>query len=373
MPSSVADVVIVGGGIAGCAAAYYLAKHGVRAAIVERDGIAAHASGFAYGGLNPLAGAGIPGPNLPLALRSFQLHEELAGALASSEFNVAWRKRPSLQLAFNAVEAQAMPAEVRWTNQHRGFAATLLSGEEARRLETRLSPHVVAATLIEGTAEVDCAALARALASAAMAEMHIDEATGLAWRGQRATGVRLRDGRRIDCASVVLAQGPWSAFDWLGLTPAVAPLKGEILRLAVPGARVEQSIGYLGNYLASKPDGLLWAGTTEEQAGFDTKPSAAARHAILQRLRQVVPALADGEVVQHTACLRPMTADGLPVLGLAPDAENVYVATGGGRKGILYAPAMGSALAELIVLGRTEADIDAYTPSRFAPDADLRG
>lgn len=365
MPSSVADVVIVGGGIAGCAAAYYLARHGVGAVIVERDGIAAHASGFAYGGLNPLSGAGIPGPNLPLALRAFDLHEELATALAASDFNIAFRKRPSLHLAFNAVEAQEMESVVRWTNRHRGFSATLMSGEEARRLEPRLSVEVVAATLIEGTAEVDCAALTRALAASAMAEACIDEAVGLAWSGQRATGVRLCNGR-IDCANVVLAQGPWSAFDWLGLAPAVTPLKGEIVRLAAPGAHVEHSIGYLGNYFTSKPDGLLWAGTTEEQAGFDATPSAAARRAILQRLRHVAPALAEGDVVEHTACLRPMTADGLPLLGPAPNAENVYIATGGGRKGILYAPAMGSTLADLMVLGRTDLDIAAYSPSRFA-------
>ena len=62
MATSGSDVVIIGGGIVGISTAYYLAKAGIRSVIVERDAVGSHASGFAYGGLSPLAGAGIPGP-----------------------------------------------------------------------------------------------------------------------------------------------------------------------------------------------------------------------------------------------------------------------------------------------------------------------
>jgi glycine/D-amino acid oxidase-like deaminating enzyme len=62
MAQSSADIVIVGGGIAGMTTAYYLAKAGVPSVVVERDAIGSHASGFAYGGLSPLSGFGIPGP-----------------------------------------------------------------------------------------------------------------------------------------------------------------------------------------------------------------------------------------------------------------------------------------------------------------------
>ena len=71
------EVVIVGGGAAGCAVAYYLGLAGVKATIVEREGVASQASGISVGGLNPLQGAGIPGPLGPLALESHRMHLDL--------------------------------------------------------------------------------------------------------------------------------------------------------------------------------------------------------------------------------------------------------------------------------------------------------
>ena len=63
-----ADVVIVGGGVAGCAVAYYLSLAGVKATVIEREGIGSQASGFSAGGLNPMEGTHIPGPLAPWQL-----------------------------------------------------------------------------------------------------------------------------------------------------------------------------------------------------------------------------------------------------------------------------------------------------------------
>lgn len=354
------DVVIVGGGIVGCATAYYLARQRLRVLIVERDAIAGHASGFAYGGLNPLSGAGIPGPMFPLAQRSFELHRALA-----SQFECGFRERPTLHLAFTADEVQGLDAEFNWAKQQSGFRAERLNGTEARRLEPRIAADVVAANLLNGTADVDAKALTNALADAAGAEVRIANAIGLAICGDRAVGVRTSSDT-IACGAVVLALGPWQGPPgWAGLQPTVAPLKGEILRLATSGAPVAQSIGWQGNYLTTKPDGLLWAGTTEQQAGFDATPSAAARSAIFGDLKRMLPGLDPAKVVRQTACLRPMSADGLALLGPLPNLANVYVANGGGRKGVLYGPAMGSIVADLLATGRTDMDISAYRPERF--------
>jgi glycine/D-amino acid oxidase-like deaminating enzyme len=74
----------------------------------------------------------------------------------------------------------------------------------------------------------------------------------------------------------------------------------------------------------------------------------------------MLPAMADAQVAHQTACLRPLASDGLLVLGRVPGLEHAYVATGAGRKGILFGPAMGRAIADLIVSGSAEIDL---TPS----------
>ena len=71
-----AEVVIVGGGIAGCAVAYYLTTLGVKPIVVEREGVASAASGFAQGGLYVMSGAGLDGPLFPFAVESVRLHHE---------------------------------------------------------------------------------------------------------------------------------------------------------------------------------------------------------------------------------------------------------------------------------------------------------
>jgi glycine/D-amino acid oxidase-like deaminating enzyme len=76
-------------------------------------------------------------------------------------------------------------------------------------------------------------------------------------------------------------------------------------------------------------------------------------------------------VAQQTACLRPVASDGLLVLGGVPGLDQVYVATGGARKGILYGPAMGHALADLVLGRDTRIALDAFAPGRFAGAREL--
>ena len=100
--------------------------------------------------------------------------------------------------------------------------------------------------------------------------------------------------------------------------------------------------------------------------GFDDNPTAAGRDNILISLSRVIPDLADAGIEGHTACLRPLASDGLPIIGRAPNLTNVYLATGTGRSGLLLAPGIGSAIADLIVDDATDWDIAPFSPGRFA-------
>jgi glycine/D-amino acid oxidase-like deaminating enzyme len=172
----------------------------------------------------------------------------------------------------------------------------------------------------------------------------------------------------LSCTTAVLALGPWSAeaSDWIGVPINVRPLKGQILRLQAPGPAIECSVGWGHHYATTKTDGLVWAGTTEEEAGFDEESTDAARDEIGAALLRMLPAMADAQVVHQTACLRPVASDGLLVLGRVPALDQVYVATGGGRKGILYGPAMGQAIADLVLARDPHVALDAFAPGRFA-------
>ena len=119
---------------------------------------------------------------------------------------------------------------------------------------------------------------------------------------------------------VALAQGPWTgeASSWCGYDIPVRPLKGQILRLQHEGLPVRATLAWRGSYATSKTDGLVWAGTTQEEAGFNEQPTDEARDSIMADLLTIAPALAEAQLVQQTACLRPLSADSLPIVGKVP-------------------------------------------------------
>src|SRR2546421_58106 len=366
-----ADVVIVGGGIAGMTTAYYLAKAGVASVVVERDAIGSHASGFAYGGLSPLSGFGIPGPLAEIAQNAMRLHRELSKSLLEDTgIDVDFRVRSSLALAFTEADVRRLQVALPWQQGQPGYAVRWLDVAEARRVEPRISDETLGATLIEGGGAVEPYRLVLALTRAAErlgVMVRHGRAIGLRRAGGRITGVVLeREG--LGCATAGLALGPWSAeaSDWIGVANDVRPLKGQILRLQAPGPPVECSVGWGHNYATTKTDGLLWAGTTEEEAGFDEESTHAARDEIGAALLRMLPAMADAQVAHQTACLRPVASDGLLVLGCVPGLDQVYVATGGARRGILYGPSMGQAIADLVLGRDTRVALDAFAPGRFA-------
>jgi glycine/D-amino acid oxidase-like deaminating enzyme len=168
--------------------------------------------------------------------------------------------------------------------------------------------------------------------------------------------------------------GPWSGetSSWLDVPIKVRPLKGQILRLRAPGPPIRYALGWMGNYATTKPDGLVWSGTTEEEAGFNENPSSDARDEIMASLLQVVPSMVDAQLVQQTACLRPLSDDDSLVLGKVPGWDGVYIATGAGRKGILLGPSMGRITADLIAKGASDIPIEAFDPGRFAKVESLR-
>ena len=371
MTTSNGDVVIVGGGIVGMATSYYLGKAGVRTTVLERDSVGSHASGFAYGGLGPLNGTGIPGPVYPVAKQGAALHHELSQSLPEETgVNIEYRMTPSLGLAFTEQELKHVKDALPWQQQQEGFSVRWVEPAEIRSIEPRVSESALGGVYTEGTADVEPYRLVLALAQAA-------EKMGGTIRHGTVKGLRRTDGHvsgvvldsgEIACDHMVLAMEPCSgqASSWLGVPIGIEPLKGQIIRVRAPGAPFRCTIGWAGSYTMTKPDGLLWAGTTEEEAGFDENPTTEARDEIMAARLKMVPSLTDAQLIRQTACLRPVATDGTLVLGRVPGWEGGYMATGGERKGILLGPAMARITADLITKGASDTPIDAFDPGRFA-------
>lgn len=371
MPDS-PDVVIVGGGVVGCATAYFLALEGRSVTLIERDSVASHASGFAYGGLSPIVGIIEDDPVLPLSTAADAIHKELAERLpGESGVEYEYRRKTSLTVATNPVEVDALKEAHEWLKSNYKGEVSWHDEASVHALEPRVGPAVVAGLMADRSGEVEPYKFTLALwqaAERAGAVMRNAEVVGVSRKAGNISAVRLGSGEEIEAGAFVLAAGPWmgKATEWLGIDMPISPLKGQILRLQAPGDPLAVSLSWSHNYATTKPDGLLWCGTTEERVGFDETPSAYGRDTIMTSVIEVLPYLADAELVHHTACLRPVAPDGLPVVGPAPNNAGVFIASGSGRKGIFLGPAMARVTADLVIGKTPDIDVSGLSAARFS-------
>jgi glycine/D-amino acid oxidase-like deaminating enzyme len=352
-------VIVCGAGVVGAAAAYFLARRGVAVTVLERTGVACAASGKSGGFLALDWCDGTPVG--PLARASFALHAELAREIRA---DYGYRRMDTYMLA--ARERRTVPGG------HRVPAPRWIDG-----------PVIVAGTLgtTETTAQVDPARFTAALldeARARGAALRPGVVEGVARGGHRIRGVVV-DGRVLEGDALILAMGPWTGrLEGLAL-PRIHGLKGYSVTLAAAGVPADALFmdyrttdgRVLEPEIIPRPDGTVYVcGMADRQplpesaegvevvdAGCATLARAAGR---------VSAALAAAAVTRRQACYRPVTDDGLPLIGRVPGAAGAYVATGHGPWGMLNAPATGLALAELITEGEaTTVDLRPFDPARL--------
>jgi glycine oxidase len=180
-------------------------------------------------------------------------------------------------------------------------------------------------------------------------------------------GVRTSQGE-LEADTVVIAAGAWSGdIDGLpsGVIPPVRPVKGQIVRLR---AHDDFALAHVVRtprvYLLPKPDGTVVVGATQEEMGFDVRPSAGGVKDLLENAWEVVPATYELVFEGIDVGLRPAARDHLPIIG-ATRVTGLVVATGHFRNGILLAPATADAIVEGIAHGTFGDDVAAFSPQRF--------
>ena len=336
------DAVFVGGGVIGLACAWRAAERGLDVCVLERDGAGSGASRVAAGILAPDSETE-PGhePFVPLARRSLELYPSFVDALGT---DVGFWPCGMLAVALDADEAAVLRREPGFTSW--------LTPSECRRLEPGLSPRVAGGALGEHEASVDPRRLVDALA----ARVPVREGVEVASVGPDA--IVTTAGETIRAARVVVTAGAWSGF----AGAPVRPVKGQVVRLRgeLPAQRMIRTERV---YVVPRRNGEVVVGATVEERGFDTTVTAGAVHELLREGYRVLPELAELELVDATAGLRPGTPDNGPLLGEREDG--VLLATGHYRNGILLAPITAETIAALLAGEEPPPEAAPFAPDRL--------
>lgn len=360
-------IMICGGGVIGACTAYYLASQGADVTVVERTGVANAASGKSGGflALDWCEGSELDS----MARRSFALHEELATKL-KRDLDLDWGYRRVDTLSVAASQRRDLSHLARrpspaWlgpgANVHDqiGSPATTAQLDPARFTVCMMkAAQAAGAKLLTGTVE----------------------GIGLSDTGDRAQSV-LVDGESVPADAIVVAMGPWSilACHWLPL-PGTFALKGHSILFrftpdegsAVLFTEVETVEGRIETpEVVPRADGTTYVCGLSSQALMPVDPAAVTSDAgAIEQLRGLTatfsPDLAAATVLASQACHRPVTEDGLPLLGPVPGVEGAYIATGHGVWGMLNGPATGEAMAGLILTGTSpHIDLSPFNAGRL--------
>jgi glycine oxidase len=363
------DIAIVGGGLIGAATALELRSRKLTVVLLDRQQPGREASWAAAGML-------APGPDdpesvslVPLAKKSLELYPEfIATAERASGKSTGFVQQPTLQVFFGSAGESKRDNFVAG-HKRLGLLAEAMSASSARGLESSLGPGITAAARLEEEATVDPRLLIDAtIPAAATLGVEIRAnccVTGLRREGGRCVGIVTAKGE-IAAGYVVLATGCFSSgtFPELASYAPTRPVRGQMLVLRHPHVKLRRVLRSANGYLVPREDGRILAGSTLEEAGFEKMVTPAGMRKIMAGALDMVPALADGEVVEAWAGLRPGSPDGLPILG-PTDLKGLIVATGHYRNGILLAPVTAKLVTGWIMGESTFLDATMFSPLRF--------
>jgi len=389
---AVSDVLVIGGGMMGLASAVEMAKHGAKVTVVSRDWKES-AAVAAAGMLAPQSEQLEEGKLLDLCLLSRAMYPEWVQWLESlpNAQSVHYRARGDFLLpAIRGVNEQ----EVRdFRPPTSGGPATWLEGKQGiAAVDPKLAgDHVTGAWWFPMDGAVDNSALHAALINAChqlgVKIVHNETVVGLevstaSWKernnstilsstsGQRVHGLVLSSGRTLAADHILVANGAWVR-DLLALP--VRPIKGQMMCLRPvnesysSSSRLRSVIFSPGCYLVPRDDGRIIVGATSEDVGFHSKVTAQGILSLLQKTINLVPELAEYEVASTWAGYRPTTPDLLPIIGHVSHYQNVTVATGHHRNGILLTPVTAKMVASL-VLGVAASESVGLLIPQFGPD-----
>ena len=407
--------MVVGAGVVGLACAIELRRRGADVTLVERSVPGAGASSGNAGWITPVFAAPLPAPGVvatslrwmlrpdsPLFIkprldiglmrwlwsfwrhankRDFERGVQAYAAFASHAMDdfdglamggvkAEVQSRGSLFLFATAAGAEHLRAEVELMREFGYGPATVLEAAEVRELEPAVTNDVAGGILVPQERYLRPEDLVEALvASAAGAGVETrteTAATAFVVSSGRVTELRTTSGP-IGGDEFVIAAGAWSRplLATLGVDMPIEAGRGYGVTIASPGTQLQRATYLAESRIACTPfDGALRLAGTMEFSGLDAPPDRRRFAAIRRGADRYLRGWRGGRE-EEWAGPRPVTPDGLPVIGRVPGFANVSIASGHAMLGVTLAPTTALAVADLLCEGRSRYDISAFAPGRF--------
>jgi glycine oxidase len=364
-----ASVVVVGGGVMGCACAWELARAGARVVVLERSVPGAEASSAAAGILGAQVEAHDDGPLAALGRASRRLYPRFVRELArSTGIDVEYRESGVLKVASSTRALGDLARSVAWQKP----SPLRVNRSWLRREEPELAARFAGGVLFESDARIDPRLLLRALhigASNAGVTFRSGAYVRSVVRAQgRATGVLLDDGTIVHGTHVLVAAGSWTTLvGGVGLAEgSVQPVRGQIVELETEKPAIRRVVFGPDVYLVPRDDGRVLVGSTMEFVGYRREVTAGAVRDLLAAALALCPVLEGASVRASWSSFRPYTPNSLPLIGES-DCERLFLATGHHRNGILLAPVTAAIIAALVLGKRPPIAPDTFAPRRAGP------
>jgi glycine oxidase len=361
------DVVVIGGGVIGSAIAWNLAAQKQQTLLVEKNQPGQEASAAAAGLLSVAGGRSKRGPMYHLKRASQQLYPQIIRELEEQTgIDIEYQTVGVLDLIRTDADEKKY-RQLYELRREQGYPATWLSAAEVRRLEPALTPELRGAVHFPSDHHLHNGKLAEAWAKAA-ARRGVVVRTGATvsetrMAGGKVTAVRIGD-EWVDTNTVVIAAGSWSrqVGEIFGLTIPVEPAKGQML--AVRTTQLRHVISWDEHYLVPRKNGEVIIGSTVEFSGHDKDVTLETVRLFIDRSEALVPGISKVPLSRFWAGLRPYSPTRRPILCRAPGLDNVVIATGHHRNGIVLAPITGKLVSELITTGQTSLSLEPFALPR---------
>jgi glycine oxidase len=367
------DVIVIGGGIIGGSIGWELARRGAHPLILDSQTQPQEASWAAAGMLQTAPDSAEVIPLVPLGRASLALYPQFVAEVEEdSGRKVSLRRHGALEVMFSA-DAERELSTLVALHHGLGLSAEPLSLEDAWALEPALNRGARAAMLMPDEGAVDNRTLSSAVVEAAQKRgaefLGGAEVTSIEIRGGRVKSVVTRGGTRYAAAQVVLAAGCYSSrLEETRRYAPTRPVRGQMVAVQSSGPKltrvVRSSRGYISPCDDEQPQWLV-TGSTLEHVGYEKRVTPGGLSRVLDAAQELVPALAEAEIVETWCGLRPDTPDHLPILG-PTDVEGLIIATGHYRNGILLTPITAKLISEWILDHSVSFDWEVFSPLRFA-------